>query len=82
MTAITEYHKEFALAVVVLARQHNMDKIKLEFESDFNHPSGHVFGERVTMSWCAGRHGDLNKIHLECRATEYINEINIFKKEN
>ena len=74
MTAITEDHKAFAREVVALARKHQMDRLKLEFQTGFNHPSGPGFRESITMSWGTGRHGDTANILLECRASEGIPE--------
>jgi hypothetical protein len=74
MSAIEQHHKAFARAVVALAREHQMDRLKLDFKTGFNHPSGSIFGECITMTWNTGRHSDVNNIFLECRASEGIEE--------
>lgn len=76
MSAITEEHIAFARAVVELARQHKMNRLRLEFAPAFLHPTLRGFGntETITMSWSEGRHGDSNKINLECRAVVGVEE--------
>ena len=75
MSAIEKHHKDFARAVVALARQHQMDKLTVTFQTGFDHPARATSHDQVTMSWSAGRHGDPSTINLECRAAEGIREL-------
>jgi hypothetical protein len=74
VTAITDYHRAFARAVVALAREHQMTALNMTFRTAFSHPAGDHFGEEIRMAWSEGRHGDTNNISLECRAHEGIPE--------
>jgi hypothetical protein len=72
---IVDRHREFAKAVVALAREHKMDSLKMDFRDAYTMEElPRRTYEGVTMSWASGRHGDKGQIHLETRAIEDIGE--------
>lgn len=74
---IHEDHKAFARAVVALARTHGMTDLTLNFRFGFDKEIAAAqqgAHDPVTMSWCAGRHGDDGRINLESRSFESLDE--------
>lgn len=72
---ITDRHREFAKAVVALAREHKMNNLKMDFQVAYTMEELlHQTYEQVSMSWSSGRHGDKGQIHLESKAVETITE--------
>ncbi|MGB0410174.1 MAG: hypothetical protein ACPGFA_01190 [Pikeienuella sp.] len=69
--AITDAHAAFARAVVALAREHQMDRISLEFEANFDpqrEAEFHSWG-KVSMYWREPREGeDTFQLKAEQRA--------------
>lgn len=71
-------HKNFARAVVALAREHGMDRISMQFSFGFDkaYPDGAPSrgNDTVKMGWSTGRHGDTSNINLESQSFEAITE--------
>lgn len=72
---ITDRHREFAKAVVALAREHKMNNLRMDFQVAYTMEElPHQTYEQVSMNWTSGRHGDKGQIHLETKAVENISE--------
>lgn len=73
---ITDNHRDFARAMVLLARQHGIGSFNLGFSLSVRAASlnGNAFG-RVTMGWTEGRHGVENRITLSCEMNETLPEV-------
>lgn len=74
---ITDAHRDFARAVVALAREHGMNHINMTFDNS----SSQSFSkgvqnswEKVTMNWREGRHGDNMPIEIVLTATQNLLE--------
>lgn len=72
---VTDEHRAFARAVVVLARQHAMTGLDLRFQCGHSRPDGKPrCWEQVQMQWSEGRHGDASQIIMRTEARENISE--------
>lgn len=69
--AVTERHKEFARAVVLLAREHKMGCVHMTVNAEWN--SG-IPTHDVNMQWGQGRHGCSADIKLTCAFQEHVAE--------
>lgn len=70
MSVIDKAHRDFAKALVSLAREHNMDRLNVTFQKSFNHPDRpSPFFEPVEMTWQEGRHMAAGNITLCVRST-------------
>lgn len=77
MPEIIDKHKEFARAVVALAREHGANHLSVEF--DF--ASSKAFREypdirnsKMHFSWSEGRHGAKQEITLNASETVHMRE--------
>ena len=69
---IEDRHKEFAKALVALAREHRMDRLQVQFQ-DSTTPVDRAWPPvRVSAEWQEGRHGSSANIHLS--ATTSVHE--------
>ena len=78
MPQITDKHKQFARAVVALAREHGANNLKLEF--DFNSSKTFLSGDergnmKTHFSWEEGRHGCGNDIIINASETVWLKEL-------
>ena len=69
--AVTDRHKEFARAVVELARKHKMSGVTMTFCAEWD--SG-MPKHDVHMQWGQGRHGCESYIKLTCSFQEHVTE--------
>jgi len=69
---IHEKHRDFARAVVALARQHGMTGLEMSFRADFNSQCkiADLRSDDIKMIWALGRHGVENEIKLS--ASQYV----------
>lgn len=76
MPEITEKHKEFARAVVALAREHGANNLNVAF--DFGSSQKFLAGEygdlKTHFSWKEGRHGASERITLSASETVFMKE--------
>ncbi len=76
---IKDYHQAFATELVALCRKHRVQNIEATFYGAMlfgNKPDWKPFhGNRVTLSWEQGRHGDSSDISLSAQATADYPEI-------
>ena len=69
---IHEKHKEFAQALVALAREHDMDDLNASFSFAFRNDARRENPgptQTVSMKWSEGRHGAQSRIVLSAHAT-------------
>lgn len=72
---IKGHHRDFARAVVALARQHKMDRIECAFEENFSLSRENEHStQRVSLTWKEGRHGAQSRIVLNAHATIHESE--------
>lgn len=64
MSAIDEDHRNFAEALVALARAHKMDNLSVTFSKSFSHLEINSGASSVQANWSEGRHGSRSSIHL------------------
>lgn len=69
---MNQEHKDFAKAVISLARQHKVGSVVLKFR--FSFCVGDASHEEVTVSWAEGRHGDKGTISISATCHETISE--------
>lgn len=70
MSVIDQAHREFAQALVALAREHNMNRLNVSFQKSFHHPDGPGESfEPIEMSWHEGRHQAAGNISLSVKST-------------
>ena len=60
-TVIPEKHIEFCKAVAALAREHELDRVSLQFRPGFHDD----WRDEIVMNWEQGRHGeDSNRLMI------------------
>lgn len=66
---ITDKHKKFAREMIVLARKHGMDNLRLTFQQSHMWNAGleKPVYNHVEMVWSIGRHGSKDVIHLSAK---------------
>ena len=69
--AVTDRHKEFARAVVELARKHKMGSVHMTFNAEWG---AGLPQHDVHMKWGQGRHGCKADIMLTCTFQEHVSE--------
>lgn len=68
-------HIDFAQALVQLARDHGVSCFDGSFRLDFDRENSGWSGDRITINWSVGRHGDDGKIGLKNEAYASVPEI-------
>ena len=69
---VTEEHRDFARAVVALAREHKMSSLQMTFRCSYTFSSGPW--EQIRMQWSEGRHGVESQIELRTESIDRISE--------
>lgn len=68
-------HIDFAQALVQLARDHGVHNFDGSFRLSFEREDMGFSGDRVTIAWSEGRHGDDSNIVLRCEKSAVVPEI-------
>jgi hypothetical protein len=73
---IIKEHRDFAQAVVALAREHGMYHVNMTFRIQIalEQELPRCAYDDVTMIWAQGRHGDTSTIRLQTMGGEHIPE--------
>ena len=69
---IHDKHKEFAQALVALAREHSMDDLNASFSFAFRNDTRRQTSgptQTISMKWAEGRHEACSRIVLTAHAT-------------
>lgn len=75
---IEDAHRNFARALVALAREHGMDSLSVTYRLGFPRRSEGPFvpwnSDQVQLSWAAGRHGIAAPISLQSVERDRLDE--------
>lgn len=77
MPQITEKHKEFARAVVALAREHGANHLNVEFDfcsSKLFATDDETRHQKMNFIWQEGRHGASERITVNASEMVYMRE--------